>query len=523
MCSKVFHQLLTNRMALVKVLPIVFILAACNGSGSGGGSSGETSSNDSYNMALVPLVITTMDLDNKVLPYVDISKIGSHTTYKLKFTNPNGVAVTVPSVNLPDGSTYYLNSDFYDQNWLYAQQQKYGEDYLDMYNPGLGIISGYFTKNNNTDNCFNTGSITAGGSCSFYIYAFNPGGNYTNNTTFSYPLAYLIQSVDHKSSLTVQQCTYNYPTDPAEYNCSNESAPGYASQFITYKMNAANGNTNIPEDKYNAYAYAVAQNGNWIYECTAYVCNKYALNYSSSANSLMQADIATSTIGLHSLWDASARGVYPELDGSQTWVSTYSMVNGYSLINTESPDVVLTDDCHNNKPCAPNINGWAGFGIMAGTRGLDGSMWWDTNGFGSDKYIPSLHTFVTTNIPSISAVNTDGTIISGLTCYRPGLSYTSYISQPFLNYIVPSSGYDYVASNVYNYVLMEVPDLFNSDGNKAILTAYYKIHTENGLCEVEADDYVTSALANKIEYGLDWFNGSGNAKVAPIASFYLGK
>ncbi|MBP9741752.1 MAG: hypothetical protein KBD37_00165 [Burkholderiales bacterium] len=525
MANKLVPNLGYQIKQFLRIIPAICIVAACGGGGGGGSSSGGDSTNDSTSKTdLVPLHIDMLDLNNNKLSYVDISTIGSHTLYKLKFTNPNNVAVTIPSYNLPAMSTAYVNVGFVDQNWRYAQKAVYGNEYEYNYNPGIGLISSLFTKNSNPDNCFNMSSIPANGSCSFYTYAFNPGGNYTNNTTFSYPLAYFIQSVDHNSYLTVQQCTYLVATDSKGYDCSNESAPGYAKQFITYKVNTINGNSNLSVTHPN-FGYAISTDGKWVYNCSsAILCNKYALTYDNSSNSLNQETTVTETFTLASLGSTYVDVVYPSLDGSQAWISTYNMHDGYTLINTESPDIVLTDYCAGGNPCVPHINGYALTDIVPGKRGLDNSMWWNTNGSGADIYVPALHTFVATNIPYVWAVNSDGTVIAGNKCYRPGSSsYTSYASQPLLNYVGSSIDYDYITSNSYNYVAMDVPELFNADGSSAILKAYYKVHTENGLCEVESDDYVTNFTTNKIEYGLDWNNGGAYAKVAPISSFYLGK
>lgn len=516
----------TDVIAWVILILMSLLISACNGGGDGSANSSSSSDDDIPPATkLMPLSITTRDMNDNAMPYVDISAIGIHTIYKLRFTNPNNVTVTIPTYNLPSGTTYYINTSFSDQNWKYAQEEMYGESYLDQYNPGMGAISGYFIKTINSDDCFNMSSIPALGYCSYYAYAYNTGMSNAQSNTFSYPLAYFIETLDHKLYLTVQQCNYEAWHIRSQYNCANESAPGYANQFISYKINPINGNTNILIDTYLHYGYAVSHDGNWAYNCTSAVCNKYSLDYDSVSNSLTQSAVADDTINLpFEFGSSNINTIYPSIDGSQAWVSSYDAVNGYRVLNTQSPTIIFTEACVGGNPCIPDINSLPS-GFIPGVRGLDNSFWWNTQ-TNADRYVPLQNTFVKTNVPSLGGVNPDGVIVAGNitpACYYQGAEYTTYTSKNISNYITPPSGVQYSTSNQYTYLKMLIPGLYDGNGNRVNLYGYYRIHTEGSLCEVESDDYVTNVPYATAQYQLSFPDGYTYLAVAPISSFYQGK
>jgi hypothetical protein len=499
-----------------KILGLISLslLSACNGGG--GGSSGGGGGGGTTPTTLVPLTVTTTDLNNNVLPYVDISLLGSHTEYKLKFTNPNSVAVTVP---FPTA----LNTDFADQNWIGNQINTYGANYLANYNPGAYYTSSLFTKTSNADDCFNTSSIASGGYCAFYTYAYNMGKNNTSQSTFNYPLAYNIYTTDRLTMLVVQQCN-SLGGIPTQYNCSNESAPGYSNQFITYKMLPVNGSTNITA---NNYGY-ISNAGNYSYSCNGANCASYPITYNSGSNSLNVSSTPSNTFTLATPTGVSQ--IYPSLAGTQAWVTLYDNVNGYRLINSESPSVILSSQCYssgNSQPCVPNINTTPATGQGYGIVGLDGSFWWVT-GISLDVYVPSQHTFVTTNAYG-GAVNADGTLIlggQGAGCYRTSGGYTSYTKQNMANYVPPYQEAVYITTAQYNYLEMQIPNLVTADGGAVLLYGYYKVHTENGLCQVEPDDYITPSIGGTstfTQYGLVSSTLSSTAFVTPIANIYQGQ
>src|SRR6185437_3587849 len=71
-------------------------IVACGGSGENNG--GGRNIQPETVTTLSPLKISILDLNNNPIPYVDISKIGSHTLYKLKFININSVAINLSNV-----------------------------------------------------------------------------------------------------------------------------------------------------------------------------------------------------------------------------------------------------------------------------------------------------------------------------------------------------------------------------------------------------------------------------------------
>src|SRR6185437_475725 len=493
-------------------------IVACGGSGENNG--GGRNIQPETVTTLSPLKISILDLNNNPIPYVDISKIGSHTLYKLKFININSVAINLSNVgNTPD---YYYAA-------LAQSMGASTESYIANYAPGS--VYGHFTKTSNTDDCLNQMQTTSSGisatrlesvnSCSYYMYAANGGNNYTTKDTFSQPVSYFISTDKFPENkyltLSVVQCSSTGSAISPGYNCSNMFAPGFSDQFITYKMLPINGVTNVM--LFNAYGDTLSRDGNWLWNCTISTCNKYALNSNGTANTLTQTSI--STIEINS-GGQNIETLYSAIDGSNVWVSSYSNKNGYYLVNTAKPNTLLTSDCGGKRPCVPNINTSSNL-FPNGVVGLDGSFWWNTGSdTNADVYDVKNQTFIQSNIPGVVGVNADGTVIGFSVgtpgCWIVGSNESSYIYRgPLLNYIAPDTGTNVQNGKENVYLLMAVPGVI---GGQA-LTAYYKIHTENGLCQINLDDY-TYWVSQTNNYSLGAGSLNNQFSVTSISNTYSG-
>jgi hypothetical protein len=138
-------------------LPVLIIssaiLAACN---SGGGTPAPITSPpppiypNLNSDSVKPIIFKTLKLDNSALTSIDLSELGGHAKYKISITNPNTYSMNVLKLNFADN----------------ASKGNY-----------------YFSKNAESDNCFNqswyktseSGSILempANASCSLYTTSF---------------------------------------------------------------------------------------------------------------------------------------------------------------------------------------------------------------------------------------------------------------------------------------------------------------------------------------------------------------
>jgi hypothetical protein len=506
------------RINIKNMLLWILVLTGLTACGGGGGASSIRDQNIIPDIIkdLSPLKINMLDLNNNPIQYIDISKIGSHTLYKLKFTNINNVAVDLGY--LGSGDYYYLAM----ADSMGMTQESYRENYA----PGGAYR--LHMKTPNSDNCLNQADengwtpLEPGGSCSYYTYALNDGTNFTTQDMFAEPVSYTLLNTSLHLSLEVVQCTRSGGgNNPIQYNCSNMTKPGFSEQFISYRILPINGTTNIIPDI--SYGNDINQDGDWFWRCTSTECNKYSLNYDRAKNTLIRSTIPESTITIYG--GVYIQEIYPSIDGSNVWVSSYNNREGYKLVNTAMPNTLLTSYCGSGRPCVPFINATSTLGFK-GIIGLDGSFWWDTGAdYNADIYDPISQTFVQTNIPTVVGVNPDGTVIGFSDgkpgCWNSGSSYTSYIYRgALLNYTPPFSTHVVnAAKNVY--MEMPVPGII---GNfSTYLTAYYKVHTENGLCQVDLDDYT---------YRVSWTNkytlgGSGifhdTFSVTSIDNVYLGK
>lgn len=496
-------------------------LVACSGGG-GGSSINDEIPDAIIDGGLTPLKIEMLDLNNKPLEYIDVSKIGSHMLYKLKFTN----------INIVDVELKYLlkgPSDYYED----VMAQKLGES-LEIYrarHPGAALRE--YVRTSNSDDCLvqmNSAQFTPlvpGQSCSYYTYAGNDGQNKTANDTFTEPVSYFIYSSSiingRTASLNVVQCTETEPYPNYKYDCSNMSKPGFSEQFIKYKILPINGITNFAP--HNVDRWTLSQDGKLLWTCsktenfTKTICDQYTMDYNSQNNTLTQ-----SVTPIQSLQVAFSSGsidaIYPSLDGSNVWVSRYDMKSGFSLVNTAKPDILLWECGY--PPCVPNIDTTPSVGTN-GVVGLDGSFWWNTN-VTADIYDPIAQTFIKTNITAVAGVTPDGVIIGFSNgkpgCFDAGDSYTSYKYRgPLLNYVYPSIGTHVSKDDKNVYFYMEVPGIIGI----ATEYGYYKVHTENGLCELRPDDY-TSVVSDTSSYslGMSILNNYRTFFVTPASNMYTG-
>ena len=68
------------------------------------------------------------------------------------------------------------------------------------------------------------------------------------------------------------------------------------------------------------------------------------------------------------------------------------------------------------------------------------------------------------------------------------------------------------------YIRMNIPNLYTSYGESLTnVYGYYKLHTENGKCELESDDFIVYPAYVTNLYGLE------SDFVVPLSDIYLGK
>jgi hypothetical protein len=498
------------------ILLVITIVSVITGCGGGGGGPNPPSPTPTPTANLVPLKIAMLDLNNNPIAYFDVSKIGSHPIHKLQFTNPNSISIDL----------YFTAQEYYAT--VQAQKMSISvDDYVSNYQP-VAYAYGVAVKTSNADDCFNhldNGSfrvlLTPGESCSYYTYSANIAMNHTTKDTFTVPVSYTI--ADHNSAvnnLDVVQCSRSgMPPNPYIYDCSNMSKPGFSEQFITYKALPINGSSNFLP--FNPYGHMISLDGNWYWSCTTTSCNKYALNYNSTTNTLIQSTTFTTTAitGVNS----NIAELYITPDGSSVWVSSYSNDLGYALVNTSNPNLLFDDGGWGRY--VPDMDTTSNL-FTNGVVGLDGSFWWQT-GVAADIYNPITQNFVRTNIDGIAGVNADGTVIGFRNkqgaCFDRGPDYTSYIYRgPLLNYSPTEIGASATNHGNNVYMLMYVKEALNYSGVGLGLKALYKVHTENGKCEINLDDY-TYIIGASNQYDLSGANGSDAPfLVGPISDVYSG-
>jgi hypothetical protein len=230
--------------------------------------------------------------------------------------------------------------------------------------------------------------------------------------------------------------------------------------------------------------------------------------------------------------------IYPSLDGSSAWVALYNWQTGYSLLYTQTPNIAYWNYCFDNTPCVPFISTTLNYiGGFTGLIGLDGSFWWNTN-VGADVYVPALGTFVETNASGALGVDTTGVVISvrqepagsgnyiGV-CYRTKSSPTAYTEQKILNYKYPYYGTQVASMNKSVYLAMPISGFVDALGKEMpAINAYFRVHTENALCETQSDDYTINAGETSTQYDLaamSYGQTSGNFSVMPTSNSCFGK
>jgi len=507
---------------IIAIISTGLITACGGGGGSSGGGGGDK---PGPSATLVPLNITLHDLNDNTISFIDISKVGSHTEYKLTFTNINKVSVTPPQSVEVDG------------NWFGYQMtlaKESGDEYIYKHNPGVRLTTRYFKKTNNNDDCFNKTSIAPNSSCSFYLLAFNKDTNNTDKDTFNYPMSYSFSQYGKiTNKLKVEQCTYDSSRTP-EYNCSNMKEPGYQNQFITYKMLPINGKAPKIISEIQNTGYDV--NGEYLYKCgggiTGFDCGKYPLIYDETNNILSLSDTPTSTFTItgSGISYKELDGVFVTPDSNSAWYVFYNMHIGYRLVNSNQPNLVWEGGVGAGR--VPNMEYSTFNGAI---MGLDGTFWFNPSNteeaFNADIYDANTNSFKETNIPVVLATTTDGTVLGAekgtFGCWKKvGSDFKSYSKTLVANYIKPYDGIETMQSSNYQYVQMDIPNIVDNSGNQFSSSetpkGYYKVHTENNKCEVQLDDFVVDrAQTTKYTYGGNLY--TGDIVVAPISSVYIGK
>lgn len=463
---------------------VLIALVACNG---GGGNippgSGNTPSTE-----LVPLNITVSDLNDKPLANdtIDVYKIGQVMKYKLTFTNPNHFAVSRPL----DGGINSGANVGADVNWADANNK--------LSQPGNGDIAGNFYKTNNADDCFNVSQLNSGQSCSFYSIA-----QHTFNTTaqeyFSYPIAYVITQIsDVTNKLVVQQCQKRYPGAVPQYDCSNETKPGYANQFIKYKLVS----TTTPFPYPSNQGFQFSNDGKYMAYCIQNyypaTCYKQSATYNSTVNSLTFNTVSTllPKSGQLSLSNGFA---LLSADGT-SFFGTMILSGGiYRIINSIQPNTPSIDSLGTN-----NLS------EIEEIQGLDNSIMINNTGAGrAYKYDP-----LSNKIPDIKidgnfatyvyGATSDGTLImldgdNNLRCANStdGINYTSRSMTNFVNPTTDKLSRAFMVFQVHNifYAYQDLT-LTHVNGNSYRTGAYLKINADSRHCSIAIADANTVSVSD---------------------------
>lgn len=503
-----------------KVVILVITLSsllACNGGG--GGGSPQIPTPPPQSTSFLPLNISVSDLNNNPLPddRIDVYKIGQVTKYKLTFTNPNSFSVTPPKSN--GGDILGAESNWFENNNLNDIPGTFGE------------ITGNYYKTPNADDCFNVGQLSSGQSCSFYTiaqYAFNT----TPQENFSYPIAYVINQIsDPSNKLVVQQCQKRYPGAVPEYDCSNETKPGYAKQFIKYRLVSTT--TAFPYPGYQGFDFS--NDGNYMAYCTQTsptTCTKQRVTYNSASNTLTFSGPLASFTAYTDLYTPSG---LLSADGVTFFGSLLINAGDYTLVNSTNP-TQFTGSTGTN-----NVSDLFEF------QGLDNSIIINNTGFGrAFKYKQTVSNFISDikidgNFATyVYGTTSDGTLITednkhNLRCANStnGINYTSH---PMANFTFPTTYADYVhnmnnnsqrAFRIHN-VFYGYQDFAQTDANgKSYIRqgAFFKINADNSHCSIAIADANTIAPSDiTFEYGASVYNDYVNigSKLTSVNNTVLG-
>ena len=463
-----------------------FILAVCGFilNGCGGGSAGSSNvNNSSSKLQSLQLKATPLISKAGIAPngtnILDLSTIGGHTDFSITITNPNTVAVGRPYVAIPF-------------SWPNIKTNSPSEI--------IPII--YFYHTQASDDCSSSNMMPANSTCKIYAtMLWMPSVDDTQVYQIPLDLIYddLITphpAVPNWRNTRVSKCGYVPESKSIDDVCKDKSMMLY---YKTSKGQLANLGGNSSLDGSTIFI-GHSHSGSPIEQHSLSYINESVV-IGSSINTSSAPDISSSTF----VFD-----VKPTYDGSALF---------WAIAN--DPTVDLTSSAH----CFLGIgqcNNWfynyKGDNTNSGrfTVGLDGSFWVGGDDFikhtlavaqiydkVTDKFIPS-------NIMSerLCGINPDGVAIdmvesqvgdnhtATFTCYRKTSSdYTSYESQPLLNFNANPNKYFTIAPiQAYNsvYVAMPIPHLYTVDSQTTYEKVsspmgYYKIHTENGKCEVEPD------------------------------------
>lgn len=472
-----------------KVLILILVLigtTACSG-GVGGSNPGPAPTNIVPPvLAMLPLNVSLHDLNNNQLNTIDVYKVGSTFKYKLTFTNPNFFMVSTPKSN---GGTIIGA----ESNWIYANNKSTM--------PGtFGEISGTYYKTTNADDCLNITQLQHDESCSFYTIARNVY-NTTTTESFTYPVSYQFNQIaDPNNKLLVEQCTWKLGNN---YDCSNESKPGYSNQFIKYSLVSTKESFTLPGGYTNSIYTSISGDGHTGAFCNDLPgiqpggpCTKQRIVFNSSNNTLTYTNLNTFSINK---WFFGAKPNLP-YDGSSVWVTAYQNANSSYLFNSNIDPLTTYF----------GLSGDALLEYSEIVNGVDGSFWFDD---GVDFSTPRKFkfNFATNKLQRITiapnyvyGITADGTLIGtdanyNIVCAN-SIDGINNVSRPMTNFVVPNTYSKFIDnSSQFNRVrVVQVHNQFygymDLTVNKATgesypyLGGYFKITADSTHCAIEPND-----------------------------------
>ena len=531
------------------------MLSACVGGGGGGNP--DPTPTATPKVTLLPLNVSLQDLNGNALASIDVSKYYSHTWYHLTFANPNDVPVRF----VPISGRYWKPDLIWvdHEAWLHHLDRS---EYLINYNRGIYAVTEVQKKTDSPNDCFNLhATLAPHASCFFETLASSAPPAWSHiQSTYSYPLTYTIEQADlpqdQFNRLTVAQCkTDGLDIQHSEvYDCHNADKPGFKNQFISYATGDIHGAAPNGLSVYNNDGNVVSKDGSTVYGCQVSnivesrvfynKCTKSVLHYDVLQNTLTleSPPVATFTLGEGFVTRDGAPYVTPSGDTAWFVIGDIRHEN-YKLINSNNPSIYWGGYC-NLRPeyCIPNMEN---SGYINAVMGLDGTFWWNPgNGeqtYNADIYDGTSNAFNATNIRGVIGVNADGTVIGSdphgswrdIGCWRKsGNNYQAYVKQTIQNFILPEGEYLQEWSELGNnvYAKMDMPGAVDGVGNTSSQDsqfhayAYYKIHTENGKCEVDYDDFIwdINMIVVTSQYGYS-MQSESEAYVVPLSQVDLGK
>ena len=464
---------------MTRYIVLMFCGLLLGGCGGGGGSDSATP-NDNIPTQLQPLQLRATPKMAKAgigpngTNILDLSTIGGHTDFTVTITNPNIVAVGRPYVAITD-------------DWPYPKGTS----------SSGGIPPIYFYHTQNTDDCSLFSTMAANSTCKIYATMFWVP-NLDDTQIYYTPLDIMYDDLIHPhpdapnwNNTRVSKCEYATSIEGCKDN----------SMMLYYKSSKG--------QMLTVNGMAISLDGSTIFSGNAIASGspmeQHYLSYINESL-IIGSPISTSAV--------------PTIDSSSFLFDIKPTYDGNALFwaVSDDPYVDLTSSKHcfiGIGQCNDKFYSYKGDYTSSGkfTVGLDGSFWVGGHDYFvkhatdvaqiydkvTDKFIPS-------NILTehLYGINPDGVAINmddsaNFTCYRKtSSSYTSYESQPLQNF--NSSNYFKMAPiEAYNsvYVAMQIPNLYtvnsqSTEESVSVAMGYYKIHTENGKCEVEPNgEYLT--------------------------------